>query len=160
MVNLAKIFVGAPCERCGCQEKWLTSHSCVECSRARLRSPAHRARTRAWYAANKDAHKELRDSWRSARRPQVRAQNTAWRKNNLGRMCALVRAYQLRKQKQMPAWANQEAIAKFYEARPEGMHVDHVIPLKGKLVSGLHVETNLQYLPGVENNRKGNRYAC
>lgn len=74
-------------------------------------------------------------------------------------MSAHARAYVLRKQRAMPAWANREAIQRFYEARPEGFHVDHVIPLRGKLVSGLHVLENLQYLPGSENNKKSNSYA-
>lgn len=36
-------------------------------------------------------------------------------------------------------------------------HVDHVIPLRGKKVSGLHVPTNIRVIPGVDNLRKGNR---
>jgi hypothetical protein len=37
-------------------------------------------------------------------------------------------------------------------------HVDHVIPLQGDLVSGLHVETNLQVVPAEFNHSKGNKF--
>jgi hypothetical protein len=58
----------------------------------------------------------------------------------------------------IPSWANIEKIKEIYSKCPEGYHVDHIVPLQGKNVSGLHVENNLQYLPAVENLKKYNKY--
>ena len=58
-----------------------------------------------------------------------------------------------------PAWADLEAIKKFYDNCPEGYAVDHIVPLQGVNISGLHVLNNLQYLTKSENSKKGNRYA-
>ena len=55
-------------------------------------------------------------------------------------------------------WSNLEEIANFYKACPKGLEVDHIIPLQGKYVSGLHVLNNLQYLTKSQNSSKGNRY--
>ena len=57
-----------------------------------------------------------------------------------------------------PPWADAEKIRFFYECCPEGYHVDHIIPLRGKRISGLHVETNLQWLPAADNLLKGNSH--
>ena len=37
-------------------------------------------------------------------------------------------------------------------------HVDHVIPLRGRSVSGLHVPTNLRVVTWLENQRKTNKF--
>jgi hypothetical protein len=67
--------------------------------------------------------------------------------------------YQNRKLR-IPAWHNLEKdlIAEFYDNCPEGYHVDHIIPLQGELVSGLHTLSNLQYLLAEDNIKKGNTY--
>lgn len=37
-------------------------------------------------------------------------------------------------------------------------HVDHIIPLQGKLISGLHVANNIQVIPAIDNIRKRNKF--
>ncbi len=63
-----------------------------------------------------------------------------------------------------PDWADREQIAALYREASQRWaetgiphHVDHIIPLKGKGVCGLHVIANLQILTQAENLRKGTR---
>lgn len=58
----------------------------------------------------------------------------------------------------VPSWADMGKIKEIYDNCPTGYHVDHVVPLQGELVSGLHVEYNLQYLLASDNCSKGNKF--
>jgi hypothetical protein len=67
-----------------------------------------------------------------------------------------------------PRWltkADYAVIDSFYaqarvmsEQTGEKYHVDHILPLRGKKVSGLHVPSNLRVIPAAENIRKFNHY--
>ena len=93
------------------------------------------------------------------------ARNKKYVQNNKGLINARTIAYQLAKANRIPKWANVEKIKELYKqatikSKETGIqwHVDHVVPLRGKLVSGLHVIENLQVIPGIENIKKTNRY--
>lgn len=58
----------------------------------------------------------------------------------------------------VPSWSQTDRIKSFYAMCKLGHEVDHIIPLQGKLVSGLHVIENLQYLTMEANRSKHNRY--
>jgi 5-methylcytosine-specific restriction endonuclease McrA len=61
--------------------------------------------------------------------------------------------------KATPSWADLQAIGEVYlEAAYMSLQVDHIIPLRNKLVCGLHTWDNLQLLDPLKNNKKGNRY--
>lgn len=77
--------------------------------------------------------------------------------------------YQTRKNRLLnlatPKWANLDKIKNIYlqcqnVTKQTGVlhHVDHIIPLKGKEVCGLHVETNLRIIPALVNMSKGNKF--
>lgn len=64
-----------------------------------------------------------------------------------------------------PAWADMAAIKKIYaqcvkKTEKTGIeyHVDHIIPLQGKYVSGLHVANNLRIIPAADNLKKYNKW--
>ena len=82
-----------------------------------------------------------------------------WRAANRGRDRANGAAYRARKLQATPTWADMDAIKDVYlEAAYMQLQVDHIIPLQGEKVCGLHVWDNLQLLTAKENQSKNNSF--
>lgn len=122
----------------------------------------------AWHARNPDKVQESGKKWRSKNAERLRANAKAWRVNNPGKVVAYANVRRARKLNATPAWlstAQLAEIAEFYEQakRKEAMtgikhHVDHIVPLKGKKVCGLHVPWNLQVITAAENHEKNAKF--
>jgi len=102
--------------------------------------------------------------WLESRRTEYANRASIWARENPGRANARTRKYQLRKKQACPEWADHDAITAVYvEAARLTLEtgipheVDHIIPLNGRTVSGLHVACNLRVVPAAENRRKSNK---
>lgn len=122
----------------------------VESERRRLA----RRRYRIALRVAKNAAKHLRDKTRIERNRQRRRDENYMRHARRNLKIAFA----------TPKWVNRDAILAVYlEAKKrriagEDVHVDHIVPLDGKTVSGLHVPWNLQIIPAAENVQKRNRW--
>lgn len=128
-------------------------------SQAWLSKPENQQKLRdsrkKWNKANKEKIK----AWKALNKDKVNAYYRDFYSKNKERLIPYINAHRKGRIKDAtPIWANKRDIRYFYLNCPEGYHVDHIIPLHGKFVSGLHVLENLQYLPATENLQKSNMF--
>lgn len=115
-----------------------------------------RVRVAEWRKANPDkvaAHKPLKKLYK-----QANPYKTAY----------LLAKRRAAKKHRTPKWLTKDdhwVMEQFYEiaslrSKMLGFqwHVDHIVPLQGELVSGLHVPWNLRVVPWIENVSKGNKF--
>ena len=119
-------------------------------SRASVNREKNRAARKAWENRNPTATLESFKRYRERNRVEIRARLAVSKEG---------------REKRRVLWANRDAIIEIYRqaelmTRTTGrLHVvDHIIPLQGRTVSGLHVETNLRVIEHHENARKHNSW--
>ena len=114
---------------------------------------ASRARTRKWASEN----------------PERKRQMDAEFKQKNGALVTSYKArYRAARRKATPPWLSKDDLSKIRQVYSEAKRlsvetgvpyeVDHIVPLAGKVVSGLHVPWNLRAIPKVENNRRPRIY--
>lgn len=141
---------------------------CKDCFNKKVKANYSRTRPkqlearRENYKANKKKYNAQTAKWRKNNPDLMRIYKNSWKKRNRGKVNADWMLRYAKKKSATPKWLSKmqvKQIENIYKMCPPGYHVDHIIPLRGKLVSGLHVPWNLQHLPAMDNVKKGNRVA-
>jgi hypothetical protein len=129
------------------------------------------ARNAIYQQNNKEVIAEYQSNYSKENRKSLRAYHREWsaeyRVDNRASVNAKAAEYRAAKLKATPPWLtdlHREHIEMFYEAAEKltkelgiPFEVDHIIPLRGENVKGLHVPWNLQVIPMPDNRSKGNR---
>lgn len=134
-----------------------------------LLDPAKRIQsTRDWRDANSSHKKAQRKKEYIKNREAAIQAAREYRKNNPDKIAAWSRRRQCAKAQRIPKWVDKEELWLIQEVyrlaklrtQMTGIkwEVDHIIPLRGKIVSGLHVISNLQVIPAEVNKQKRNKY--
>ena len=180
-----RYFTGNLCPRGHRAERMVSTRACTECMREKkhawsvANTDKVNAQKRSWRERNleharalnlanqklhRDSANERNRRYAAAHREELRARNAAYQKAHPEIGAAKTARYLAAKRKQLPTWADQGAIDMIYRAaeviRTTGfeVHVDHIVPLQGKNVSGLHVHNNLRIIQANANRMKSNQF--
>ena len=133
-------------------------------------------KNKVWKDNNKERRSEVNKIWRNVNKEHVTKVNKQWyednkekvslyKKNNRGiyNYASAKRTANIKKR--TPSYANLRIIKELYiyanfltKTTGREYHVDHIIPLHGEVVSGFHIESNLQVIPKEQNLKKSNAF--
>jgi len=181
-------FTGEPCKNGHVAKRNCSNHDCRGCTNQRTRGyrksdpnlnrsrekrrreknpDEYRARLRASRSRHVEKRREYdRQRYHECpeRKEWQKKQATGWGRANKGKRNFIIARRRSGIEEATPKWLTPEQRAEiraFYvraKAMGEGYQVDHIVPLRGRGVCGLHVPWNLQILTKAENIAKGNRY--
>lgn len=179
-LGLKRYFTSDACLHGHVAERSVRNGECLECAKKRLhewrqKNPDVVAKHRKNHRIlNRDREFDTVKKWKLANpekanilRIKKNIATREWIKNNQHKHSANEASRRASKSKRTPSWLNDghffeiDCIYKYCASLKNlglDYHVDHIVPLQGQSVSGLHTPWNLQVIPASENLRKGNRY--
>jgi hypothetical protein len=157
---LTHYWTGTPCIHGHTALRRVNDRVCTECDKAA------KAERRA-SGANEQVKHTRRKSYQKHKEAALLAKKT-YRKENKGKINALCTARKKVVKQRTPQWLNAfdrlkircmyQLAAMYTRENNESWHVDHIVPLQGVRVSGLHVPNNLRVIRGLDNIKKKNQY--
>lgn len=131
--------------------------------------PETKAKFAEWVENHSDQYAVAKKRWQDNNAEYYKNQTKKYREANPGWMSAQCAKRRAKKLNATPSWLSEddfwwiEEVYHLAKVRSDctGIKwvVDHIVPLQGKKVCGLHVPWNLQVITSVENSIKGNRFA-
>lgn len=138
-----------------------------------------KSRKDLWRLKNKDKDLQSKFLWKLNNKEKVLNSSKLYYKNNTTKCSELISKWKKQNKNKVNLYTSLRRsrikfatpnclteldelfLVEIYDlARLRNMEVDHIIPLKHKLVCGLHVPENLQLLTKSENSSKGNSWKC
>lgn len=143
--------------------------ACKECTNQKRKQRYHsNDYDKLYNSLHKEKQKVYSKQYRIKNKEKVNKTISEWSKNNPEKRLATALKYKYNKAKATPKWDNDLTAFITIEAadiakKREKLfkykwHIDHIVPLQGKNVCGLHVWNNLRVIPAKENQSKGNKY--
>lgn len=184
--GLKHYYTGKPCNRGHIDRRLTSSTTCCTCARenhytmyakhrdkalAAIKSWSRKNNdvvaeiSRKYRANNPETHSKTSKKYYNANKQKKLAYNKWWRAVNNDKQLAYNAKRRAQIKQALPAWADVDKINQIYTQSVElststgiSHHVDHIVPLCGELVCGLHVHENLQVLVRGDNLSKGNKF--
>jgi hypothetical protein len=175
-IDNPKHYLSKPCERCGTATRYKSTRQCIQCDkeyRKRNREKYNDVK-RSWANRNPDKDRQCKRAWdaenkehkkayANANREKINEYQRGWAHANRDKTsakCARNRA----QRKNADVYPEFNWVNKFFYQEAKTLehitgykwHVDHIVPLQGKTVCGLHVPWNLQTIPANDNLSKSN----
>ncbi len=155
-------FTGLPCPQGHIARRRVKGTRCCECESEINKRQAHYIKE--YHRKNPEKNRVASRKYKKQHRERVLAARRDYFRRNKHRYAHWQAARRARLRNATPPWANFAEIEKLYERADELTRitgiphvVDHIVPLAGKNVCGLHVHFNLRVITKTHNAIKGNK---